>query len=90
MKERKQTVVQWSVVNNFSLVIIDLNPQEKGQESCFPSNSDYYQAIFSTAFTLDLLREKPLYLNVDVVIKKFVLAICFDMKKDKKGESMKP
>ena len=36
MKERKQTVVQWSVVNNFSLVIINLHPQEKGQESCVP------------------------------------------------------
>ena len=61
-------------MNNFSLVIINLHPQEKGQESCVPSNSDYYQAIFSTAFTLDQLREKHLNLNVDVVIKK----VCFD------------
>ena len=33
---KKTTVVQWSVVNNFILVIINLHPQEKGQESCVP------------------------------------------------------
>ena len=50
---KETTIVQWSVVYNFSLVIIDLHPKEKGQEICVRSNSDYYQAIFSTAFTLD-------------------------------------
>ena len=69
-ERKKTTIVQWSVVHNFSLVIINLHPQGKGQESCVRSNLDYYQAIFSTAFTFDYLLEKPPYLNVDVVIKK--------------------
>ena len=73
-ERKKTTIVQWSVVHNFSLVIINLHPQGKGQESCVRSNLDYYQAIFSTAFTFDYLLEKSPYLNVDVVIKK---KVCF-------------
>ena len=69
-ERKKTTIVQWSVVNNFSLVIITLHRQGKGQESCVRSNLDYYQAIFSTAFTLDWLLEKPPYLNVEVVTKR--------------------
>ena len=36
-------------------------------------------------------KKKPPYLNVDVLVKKkFVFTIRFDMKKDKKEETMNP
>ena len=69
-ERKKTTVLHWSVVNYFSLVIINVHPPGKGQKSCVRSNLDYYQGIYSTAFTFDYLLEKSRYLNVDVVIKK--------------------
>ena len=43
MKERKQTIVQWSVVYNFSLVIINLHPQAR-LFSVFRSNGGKREA----------------------------------------------
>ena len=68
--KKEKTVVQWSVVNNFSLVIINLHPQGKGQQSCIFSTRIIIRQHFPQLLLSNNSEKKPPFLNFDVVIEK--------------------